>query len=135
MKKYLFLLSLFIVYLFLVNKNDVSPAISYENKYDGNVSDISIYFSNGINSNSIKKVFDGYNSDYYVYKIKLKDKDVAVSCSNIDSCLKEVYESEDKSFEILFLVTGFNVQEISMLAYTDSIVPFLSENDLTYKVN
>ena len=116
MKKYLFLLSLFIVYLFLVNKNDVSPAISYENKYDGNVSDISIYFSNGINSNSIKKVFDGYNSDYYVYKIKLKDKDVAVSCSNIDSCLKEVYESEDKSFEILFLVTGFNVQEISMLA-------------------
>ena len=134
MKKYLFLVGLFVVYLILSFNNKSVPVLSYQNKYDDGVSTVNIIFNEGINSKSISDLFDGYKSEYYVEQIKLNSEDVSVSCTNINDCLNKIYDEHSERFNVLYMPNGFSVKEISLLAYTDEIISFLDKNNLVYTI-
>jgi len=135
MKKYLFLLALFIIYLILIFRNDSAPVLSYKNRYDDNVSRITLNFKNGINSNKLKTIFSNYTNDYYMYNIKIDNEYIGLSCTDVDMCLKNIYDKQDISFSTIYMANGFNVKELELLAYTDEILEFLKENNLEYKIN
>ncbi len=135
MKKYLFLLALFIIYLILIFRNDSVPTLSYQNRYDDNVSRVTIEFENGINSNNLKTLFYKYTKDYFIYNVKVNNEYISLSCTNIDSCLKGIYDEQSISFNIIYITNGFNVKELELLAYTGEILEFLNENNLTYRLN
>lgn len=134
MKKYLFLVGLFVVYLILSFNNKSVPVLSYQNKYDDGVSTVNIIFNEGINSKSISDLFDGYKNEYYVEQIKLNSEDVSVSCTNINDCLNKIYDEHSERFNVLYMPNGFSVKEISLLAYTDEIISFLDKNNLVYTI-
>lgn len=135
MKKYLFLLFLFIVYVFLMIRNYSVPAVSYENRYDDNILNITINFENGINSKSLKTMFDDYKKDYYIYSMKIKNDDVKLSCAYINDCLNEIYKEEDNIFNIMYGASGFKIDSVNLLAYKNEIENFLNMNNLSYKLN
>ncbi len=135
MKKYLFLLALFIIYLILIFRNDSMPVLSYKNRYDDNVSKVTLNFESGINSNKLKTIFSKYTNDYFIYNIKINNEYIGLSCTNVDTCLKNIYDEQDISFNTVYMANGFNVKELELLAYTDEILTFLKENNLSYKLN
>lgn len=134
MKKYLFLIGLFIVYLVLIFNNKSVPALSYQNKHDDGVSTVNIIFDNGINSKKMSNLFSKYKKEYYVEQITLNSEQVSVSCTNINDCLNKIYDEQSELFNIFYISNGFSVKEISLLAYTEEIIPFLDKNNLVYTI-
>lgn len=136
MKKYFFLLFLFIIYLCLVinNKTLVEPVISYDDKYKDGVCDVTLEFEEGINSNHLVNLFNSYNDEYYIYGLSLKNKNLKLSCTNIENCIKNVYEQEDEFFSLINISSGFKVEEINFLAYENEVIKYLDDNNLAYKL-
>ncbi len=134
MKKYLFLIGLFVVYLILSFNNKSVPVLSYQNKYDDGVSTINIIFNDGINSKRMSDLFSKYKNEYYVEQIKLNSEEVSVSCTNINDCLNKIYDERSELFNVLYMPNGFSIKGISLLAYTDEIIPFLDQNNLIYTI-
>lgn len=132
MKKYLFLLFLFFVYLMLVSFPKTTKVLSYDDKKYG-VVNVTMSFEDGINSNDLKLLFDNYNKEYQVYNINVRDGDILVSCSDFDNCLKVVYELNNKDFEISYVVNGFRVNNVSFLAYKEEIDKYLYNKGIVYK--
>lgn len=135
MKKYLFLFGLFIVYLFLNFNNKTELVLSENNKYDNGVSEVTIKFNEGINCHNLEKKFRAYESDYYVKQMVIKDKTINISCNDFKKCIDEVYEEENNTFLINYISNGFSVKEVTFLAYTDEIIPFLDDNNFDYTLN
>lgn len=127
---------LFIVYIILILRNNtlIVPTISYEDRYNTGVSDIIIKFDNGINSKKLNELFKKYDSEYYVYRINFKNKDIKLSCNNINNCLKQVYEEENNIFNIIYNASGFKIDSVSLIAYEDEITSFLDKNNLVYEI-
>ena len=132
MKKYLFLFGLFILYLFLNFNNKTEPVLSENNRYDNGVSMVTIKFETGINCNGLEKIFNTYKNDYYVNQMVIKDKTINISCNDFKKCIDEVYEGENNTFLINYISNGFSVKEVTFLAYTDEIIPFLNTNNFNY---
>lgn len=132
MKKYLFLLFLFFLYLTVVSLPKTASVLSYDDKQSG-VVNVMISFDGGINSNDLKLFFDNYNKEYKVYNINVKDGDILVSCSDFDNCLKMVYELNNEDFETSYLVNGFMVNDVSFLAYKEEIDEYLYNKSFVYK--
>lgn len=135
MKKYLFLLGLFILYLFLNFNNKTEPVLSENNRYDNGVSEVTIKFNEEINCNNLEKKFSAYENDYYVKQMVIKDKTINISCNDFKKCIDDVYEEENNIFLINYISNGFSVKEVTFLAYTDEIIPFLNTNDFNYTLN
>lgn len=135
MKKYLFLLGLFILYLFLNFNNKTEPVLSENNRYDNGVSEVTIKFNEEINCNNLEKKFSDYENDYYVKQMVIKDKTINISCNDFKKCIDDVYEEENNIFLINYISNGFSVKEVTFLAYTDEIIPFLNTNDFNYTLN
>lgn len=135
MKKYLFLLGLFILYLFLNFNNKTEPVLSENNRYDNGVSEVTIKFNEEINCNNLEKKFSAYENDYYVNQMVIKDKTINISCNDFKKCIDDVYEEENNIFLINYISNGFSVKEVTFLAYTDEIIPFLNTNDFNYTLN
>lgn len=135
MKKYLFLLCLFIVYLILIGRNSTTEVISYDDKHNDGVIDVSIKFENGINSNKLNGLFKKYKQEYYVHGINTKKNKFNVSCYKIDECLKDIYNQEDNLFDANYVTHGFSINELNVMAYSDEMILFLNENNLEYKIN
>ena len=135
MKKYLFLLGLFILYLFLNFNNKTEPVLSENNRYDNGVSEVTIKFDTEINCNNLEKKFSAYENDYYVKQMVIKDKTINISCNDFKKCIDDVYEEENNIFLINYISNGFSVKEVTFLAYTDEIIPFLNTNDFNYTLN
>lgn len=132
MKKYLFLLGLFILYLFLNFNNKTEPVLSENNRYDNGVSEVTIKFNEEINCNNLEKKFSAYENDYYVKQMVIKDKTINISCNDFKKCIDDVYEEENNIFLINYISNGFSVKEVTFLAYTDEIIPFLNTNNFNY---
>lgn len=114
MKKYLFLILLFILYIFLKSNIKVKPVINY-NVNDG---ERKIIFENGININELKNKLLNYEGKYLITKIN----DIEVKCSYINECINQIYEQEDKYFEEKNIVNGFKVDNI--VIYTEDYFDF-----------
>lgn len=135
MKKYLFLLLLFIIYLILLQLSDEDEVISYDELNTGSAVNVLVSFENGINSNNLSTLFNNYNKEYYVYALKVNDDKINLSCDLIDDCINEVYDEENNLFYLKYLTSGFKVDEIEFIAYKDEVLPFLNKNNLAYKIN
>lgn len=130
MKKYLFLMFLFIVYLWVSNVSVTKPVISYEEPLKSSVRNVLIKFNNGINSKNLSNLFISYDEDYYVEKIN----NTFVSCDEINSCLKIIYDEKNEEFSNVYLANGFRVNEVNILTYLESIKTFLEANDINYEL-
>ncbi len=130
MKKYLFLMFLFIVYLWVSNVSVTKPVISYEEPLESSVRNVLIKFNNGINSKNLSNLFISYDEDYYVEKIN----NTFVSCDEINNCLKIIYDEKNEEFSNVYLANGFRVNEVNILTYLESIKTFLEANDINYEL-
>ena len=133
MKKYLFLLLLFLIYIMCIinpKANKVSKEVKTDNY--GAVS-VFIKYDKGINSFELKKIFDNYSDSYYITDFNINDNDILVSCSDFDSCIKDIYSIYDSDFETKYIASGFRINSISFLAYKENIEDYLSKYDIVYK--
>lgn len=135
MKKYLFLLFLFILYLLLTISTNLTTksVISYNGENESVIS-ILLNFEDGINSKRLSNLFNSYDNEYYIYKIKLKNENINLSCNKIDICLEEIFSQEDNDFSMLNITSGFKIDTVEFIAYKDEIVPFLDLNKLIYEI-
>ena len=133
MKKYLFLLLLFLIYIMcIINSN--ADKVSKEVKTD-NYGAVSVFikYDKGINSFELKKIFDNYSDSYYITDFNINDNDILVSCSDFDSCINDIYSIYDSDFETKYIASGFRINSISFLAYKENIEDYLSKYDIVYK--
>lgn len=127
---------LFIIYLSIIFKsNDIMPALSYEDKYNENVVNITANFETGINSKNIVELFNTISGNYYIYELSLNNERLSVSCVDIKDCITDIYNQENNLFEMLYITNGFSVKEVSFLAYASDAYPFLEKNNIVYKLN
>lgn len=135
MKKYLFLIFLFIIYLVLLTNKETKEVISYDDIENKSASYVKIDFIDGINSNDLKELFNEYDNDYYVYIINTGSEMINLSCDKIDVCIEDVFKIEDNLFNENYIATGFKVESIELIAYKDQIIPFLKKNNLSYRLS
>lgn len=114
MKKYLFLILLFTIYICLTFKDNTHPVLNYEE----NSNERKIVFENGINTNDLKLKLLKYDGKYLITKIN----DIEVKCSYIDKCINQIYEQEDRYFEEKNIANGFKVDNI--VIYTEDYFDF-----------
>ena len=129
MKKYLFLLFLFVIYLIIIIKPKTSNVFLSNEMNKKSVSSYTINFDLGINSNDLKKIFDSYDNDFLITNIN----DFYVKCSNFDDCIKDIYMQENISFETNYLINGFKINSIEIIAY-DDINSFLVKNEIIHSI-
>lgn len=135
MKKYLFLLFLFIVYIFLIISDRSKPAIYYDDVNSYGVSTVDLTFEEGISSNNIDKLFSKYKDEYFITYMKLKnDDEYKLSCNNISKCIKDIYDEEDYYFNVTYISNGIIITKLTLIAYTDNITTFLNKNNIHYKL-
>ena len=133
MKKYLFLLFLFMLYLMLFfSNNDVEPALLYDNRNDENVSGVIAKFDDGINSNELTNILNKYDKEYFIYKVNVSGENIDVSCTMINDCISQIYEQNSNLFNTLYVTNGFSIKRVYFLAYTSEVMPFLNENNITF---
>ena len=133
MKKYLFLLFLFILYIILITYHESKPVISYDNVHDYGVSSYNIIFEDGINSNKLIELFNNYDDEYLVTSIILSDKNnYKLSCNFIKTCISNINEQETEEFKINH-INGFNISNITLISNSNKITNFLNSNDIYYK--
>ena len=130
MKKYLFLLFLFIIYLLICSVNDdkVVNVASYNKKYSTNT--YILNFNNGINSKVFEDIIKNYEKEIYIYKIN----DTKGSCNNFNDCIKDIYTMNDYNFEINYIASGFKIDKIELIS-DYSIEKFLDDNNINYIIN
>lgn len=133
MKKYLFLLLLLIIYLMLISFPKTAKVTYYDNKKNSSIVTVMLNYENGINSKDLEKLFENYSKEYYVTKLKVNKKELDVSCSNITSCIDNVYKLSDPDFETNYIATGFKINKIYFLAYKQEIEKYLKAKDVTYE--
>lgn len=135
MKKYLFLLFLLFFYLFIINTNKTENVISYIDKNNQSVLDVTIMFENGINSKKLEGDFNKYKDEYFIYNIVVNKKEFNVKCSDIKSCINSIYAEESYLFDETYLATGFKVDSIKIIGYKNKLNDFLDYNNFTYVNN
>lgn len=135
MKKYLFLLFLFIIYLALQFNNKTEYSFSEVNGSNSNVIETELIFDNGINSKELNNLFNSYDGQFYIKEIYTLDNTYEVSCENYNECINQIFSFNDTSFNSKYITTGFSIKKIILLAYNDEIIPFLSNNGIVYKIN
>lgn len=132
MKKYLFLLLLFVFYLILVTKREVTTPTFSISDDTNSVKTVIIEFENGINSKNLVSDFN-INKDYYLVKnIELEDEKYNVNCIKIDECIKNIYEQEDNAFNTKYIASGFKIKSITYLIYDSFNSDKLYDNSVIY---
>lgn len=133
MKKYLFLLFMFIFYLgLIVNKKTGTKSVMVYDDFNKNVIKIEVLFSKGQNINQIIKTFKSYNDDYQILKVETFKK--SYDChEKINDCVKNIYDQENSNFNKIYISSGFSVKSVDVIANKNSISKFLQKNNLVYK--
>lgn len=128
MKKYLFLLLLLIIYIFL-NVKPVTKEVSYDvNNSDIYINSYKLKFPVGINSNDLINKLSNYNDDILINKIN----NIDVKCKNINDCIKQFYQQMNEEF-IMKNISSFKIDSIEFISYESDIKTFLeNENLITY---
>lgn len=135
MKKYLFLLFLFFVFLVLKLQNREIYALSYNDISNSYVVDLNLNFKSGINSNKLIELLNDYEDEYYIYMINYNTNISNITCSIVKECINDIYNIEDNKFIDNYLTNGFVIKNIKLLSYKDKILPFLEENNISYEIN
>lgn len=134
MRKYLFLLFLFLIYIICIFTQNTSK-VSNEILDDYGVVSVFIKYNNGVNCFELKKVFDNYNDSYYITNFNInKNDNILVSCSDFNKCINDIYTTYDSSFETKYIASGFKINSVSFLAYKDNIEKYLSKYNVAYKI-
>lgn len=128
MKKYLFLLLLLIIYIFL-NVKPVTKEVSYDvNNSDIYINSYKLKFPVGINSNDLINKISNYDKDILINKIN----NIDVKCENINDCIKQFYQQMNEEF-IMKNISSFKIDSIEFISYESDIKTFLeNENLITY---
>lgn len=129
MKKYLFLLFLFCIYLSLINKKQVLPVSSYVSDETSSIKKVTLKFENGINSNDLISNFNEYQDYYFVQSIKLESGIINVKCDDLTECINDIYEEKNEDFNLMYVTNGFKIKEITYLIY-NSENNFMVQDDL-----
>lgn len=127
MKKYFFLFGI-ILFLYFITHSNYEYA-SYNLINNTGYNNYELIFKNGINSNELKEKIYTYSSDYMIKEIN----NISVKCSNYDICIKEMFEQNNYIFEEKFLIDGFKINKIKIIA-DSSFNDFINKNDFIYKV-
>lgn len=136
MKKYFFLIFLFIICLILnLNDNSTEKVISYEEKSKEYIISINLDFNEGINSNKLNELFNKYDKEYYIRKISLNDEVLEISCKELSECIKETFNLKDNDFYNKYIVNGFKINNLNLIAYKDEIIPFLNNEKISYTID
>lgn len=132
MKKYLFILFLFLIYIIL-KLSPIKKQMSYElNNYNNSYVYALIYFNNGINSYDLKQKLSSYDFEYYINKIKVNDNMQEVSCSKLIKCLNQLYSINTLEFEEKYLINGFKITEIYIISDKQKLEKNFKNNDIKY---
>ena len=132
MKKYLFLLFLFFVYLILISNPKTISTFKEDNNYS--INEFYIYFNNGLNSKKIGSLLDGYSDDYLIKEIFIKNRKTSISCSNFKKCEKNIYDILDNEFEIKNIASGFKVDKMLIITNKEKIKHFLTLRNINYNI-
>lgn len=133
MKKYLFLLFLFFIYVFLSIYPKTSEVVQY-NTYEHSILASQIEFPSGMNSNSLNNILKKYKKEYVVSNIDIGKTGINVLCEDFNNCINQIYEQCDSLFELNTLVSGFKINKINIITYNDYLVNFLDEQNINYKI-
>lgn len=134
MRKYLFLLFLFLIYIICILTPHTNK-VSNEVIDDYGLVSVFIEYDKGVNSFELQKVFDNYNDSYYITNFNINSNDdVLVSCSDFDKCVNDIYTIYDYDFETKYIASGFKINSVSFLAYKDNIEKYLSKYNVAYKI-
>ena len=134
MKKYLFLIFLFLIYLILSFSNKTQEVISYNDENNSSVSNIIVSFKDGINSNKLIDLFKDYKDEYYVKEIIGEKNNYYVSCISIEKCISQISE-ENKYGDISYFISGFKVKNIKLLTYKDRFILFANKKSIYYEID
>ncbi len=116
MKKYLFLLFLYLFYLFIIlNKKD-TKMVSLSIDDDSCVKQVTLKYENGINSKNLLDVFSEYDN-YLITNIQLDNNIYDVRCEKISDCIKDIYQEESNLFYLKYGASGFKVDSITYYKY------------------
>lgn len=132
MKKYLFLLFLFFIYLILISKPKTISTFKEDDNYS--INEFYIYFNNGLNSKKMGSLLDGYSDDYLIKEIFIKNKKTSISCSDFKKCEENIYNILDNDFEITNIARGFKVDKLLIIANKEKIKNFLTLRNIDYKI-
>ena len=135
MKKYLFLLFLFIIYIVLTISNKSMPALSYNDINNKGMIEYEISFKDGINSNKVIDLFNNYKDEYYINLIKLKNNtSYKLSCDNIKICINYIYKNESYDFNIKYLTSGFNISSVNLISYNLDVKSIFDDKNIEYTI-
>lgn len=135
MKKYFFLLFLFVMYLLISLNNNETKYVNLEQNIEDNILDVTLNFNNGINSNELNKIFSEYSKEYYIKEISLNNEKIELSCDSFLICINDIFELNDNAFYNKYIVNGFQIKNISFIAYKDEIISFLDNKKINYTIN
>lgn len=128
MKKYIFLIFLFIIYVYLITNKTENVSFSLDQKKD--VSYFKLDFKNGISSRKIQNIFKEYKLDYLLYKIN----DYDLYCDDINICIKNVYSLEIDEFKLGNMYEGFRIDYIELIVSKQNLTKYLDKNNIKYKI-
>lgn len=134
MKKYLFLFLMFIVYLFLLIKDNTKEVINYEQDNNNSFVFIDIYFNNGINSKTLSDEFKKYNGEYLVKRMNINDNSIDLNCKLIDKCINYIYDTNDNNFYDKYIASGFPINKLTLIADKNYIINYLKNKNYVYKI-
>lgn len=116
MKKYLFLLSLYLLYfLIIINKKD-TQIVSIPIDNNSSVKEVTLKYENGINSNLLINKFNK-NDKYLVKTIESENNTYEVKCTEISNCIKDIFDEEESDFALKYNASGFKIKSVTYLNY------------------
>lgn len=116
MKKYLFLLFLYLLYFVIIlNKKD-TEMVSLPINDNSSVKQITIKYENGINSKLLVKKFDEHKN-YLVKNIESDNNIYDVKCSKISNCIDTIFKMENNNFALKYNASGFKIKSITYFNY------------------
>ena len=117
MKKYLFLLSLYLLYfLIIINKKDTQIVSLPIDNNSSSVKEVTLKYENGINSNLLINKFNK-NDKYLIKTIESENNTYEVKCTKISNCIKDIFDEEESDLALKYNASGFKIKSVTYLNY------------------
>ena len=121
MRKYLFLLALFFIYVILILKKQDTTLVNYSSDNINSVKTVTLKFENGVNYKDLINYFNINNNYYFVENIQVDNNMYEVKCNKIERCIKSIYEQENEEFNNKYIASGFLISSVTYLTYDSEL--------------
>lgn len=121
MRKYLFLLALFFIYIILILKKQDTALVNYSSDNINSVKMVTLKFENGVNYKDLINYFNLNKNYYFVENIQVDNNMYEVSCNKIERCIKSIYEQENEEFNNKYIASGFLISSVTYLTYDSEL--------------